>query len=155
MTPEEADKLRNHWIPRLLRLAREDTDRTMYDLLDACFLQVPLFPDEPWVGRHTQRGRMIGGVRRWEPDHGGDVIRYVVFWPKTGKRTVERIETQRFVEGLGNLWAAAALDAKEQAECRDMVMKWCSIDEREGMDDSMKAQAASLSDTIKLRQKYS
>lgn len=149
----DAADLRNHWIPRMLRLAREDSDRTMYDLLDAICLQTPLFENEPWVGRPTQHGRMVGGVRRWEPDRGGDVIRYAVFWPH-GERTVERIETERFVEGLGNLWARASLDAREQAECRDMVTKWCSIDERDGQDT--KAQAsAHLADTIKLRQKYS
>lgn len=148
--------LRTHWISRILRLARESSNRTMYDLLDACFLQVPLYGDkEPWVGRPTQRGpRTVGGVRRWEPDHGGDVIRYVVFWPKTGERTVERIETQRFVDRLGELWHQASLNEREQAECRDMILKWCSIDERDG-HDTAEAQSAHLTDTIKLRQKFS
>ncbi len=154
MDAAKAAELRNHWISRILRFAREDSDRTMYDLLDAVCLQTPLFPDEPWVGRPTQKGRMVGGVRRWEPDHGGDVIRYVVFWPKRGERTVERIETQRFVENLGDLWAQAGLDPKEQAECRDMVTKWCSIDERDGQDTKAQ-QAASLADTISLRRKWS
>lgn len=132
---DEATKeaLRNHWIPRVLRLAREafNLDRDpLYLILDAACLATPLFPNEPWFARPTPQRPKQGGVIRYVPGTKDKALFTVAMNPRAQRAVPLRVcYVNELVDNLGRLIEAAELDSREAEALLDKVRRWVFADD--------------------------
>lgn len=131
MTPEKKEELRNHWMARALRAAREAYVSTggrdiMYLILDAALLSIPLWPDEPYYQRPTPY-QTVGAII----DEQGYLRVNVYYEGNEMKRIVRVCEVREMVDNLGLLLNHIGATDEERVQCMLKIRRWITHDDRE------------------------